>query len=57
MKASRVSQSLAVELGREPSISEVAAALGVSAEEAAEALCAARPALSLSYCGDGGGGA
>ena len=53
LKASRVSQSLAVELGREPSISEVAAALGVSAEEAAEALCAARPALSLSYCGDG----
>ena len=53
LKASRASQRLAMELGREPSVSEVAAALSISPEEAAEALCAGRPALSLSFCGEG----
>ena len=52
LKASRASQRLAMELGREPSVSEVAAVLKISAEEAAEALCAARPALSLSHYGE-----
>lgn len=52
LKASRIGQRMAVELGREPSISELATAMEVSVEEVAEALCAARPAISLSYCGD-----
>ena len=52
LKASRASQRLAVELGREPTVGEVARALEISMEEAAEALCAARPALSLSCCGE-----
>ena len=49
LKASRAADELTKSLGREPAVSEVAAALGVSCEEATEALCAAQPALSLTF--------
>ncbi|MBR4073442.1 MAG: sigma-70 family RNA polymerase sigma factor [Clostridia bacterium] len=39
---------------REPSIGELAEALGVSADEIAEAVCAAQPVMSLTYEGDNG---
>ncbi len=42
-------------LGREPHIAELAEALSVTPEEAAEALCAAVPPSSLSYIDEDGG--
>ncbi len=53
LKATRVSETLAKELGRAPLVSELAERLGVAAEEAAQALCAAQPALSLTVDEDG----
>jgi RNA polymerase sporulation-specific sigma factor len=47
MKINRVSGPLAKELGREPTMQELAIKLEVSPEQIAEALCAARPVLSL----------
>ena len=52
----RAREELAVSLSREPSLSEVAAAAGLSPEEAAEALDAGRPVLSLSDSGEDGEG-
>ena len=54
LKASRERERLAKALGREPAISELAEALGVTAEEAAEAVSAGLPALSLTYEGEDG---
>ncbi len=47
LKAVRVSNELSKQLGRAPLISELAQSLGVTDEEAAQALCAAQPAVSL----------
>lgn len=49
LKATKVKDEMANELGREPTVSELANKLGVSKEETAEALCAAVPPSSLSY--------
>ncbi len=55
LKASRMNELMSKELGREPAISELAEKLGVSSEEAAEALCAAQPAMSLTLNDDDDG--
>ena len=46
MKATKTRGELANTLGREPTVGELAEALGISAEETAEALCAAVPPSS-----------
>jgi len=53
VRASRVREQLSAE--GEPRISDIAKALGVSQEEAAEALCAAVPPVSLDSGGEEGG--
>ena len=53
LKAGQTAHRLSLELGREPSVNEVANSMGISPEEAAEALMAAKPALSLSVQGEG----
>lgn len=53
VRASRVREQLSAE--GEPHISDIAKALGVSPEEAAEALCAAVPPVSLDSGGEEGG--
>ncbi len=55
LKAVRKQNELSVILGREPGITELAEALEVTAEEIAEALCAAVPPSSLSYVDEEGG--
>lgn len=55
MKATKTRGELANTLGREPTVGELAEALGISAEETAEALCAAVPPSSLSYIDEDGG--
>ncbi|MDD2362578.1 MAG: sigma-70 family RNA polymerase sigma factor [Oscillospiraceae bacterium] len=52
MKASRERESFINVKGREPTISEMADLLGVEIEQAAEALSAAAPPLSLTRAGD-----
>lgn len=47
LKATRENERLAKVLDREPTVREIAESLGVSVEEATEALCAAQPTLSL----------
>ena len=47
LKAIRASERMSKELGRAPQLSELAVRLGVSNEDAAEALCAAQPTMSL----------
>lgn len=56
LKAIRKYDELSLKLGREPRISEIAAALEIDEAEAAEALSAAAVPLSLSYCDENGGG-
>ncbi len=53
LKATRAAEKLTSE-GREPRVSDIAAELGVSCEEAAEALAAAMPTVSLTVEEDGG---
>ncbi len=53
LKASRAAERLASK-GIEPRVSDIAKELGVSCEEAAEALSAAMPAVSLTVEEDGG---
>ncbi len=53
VKAARIREQLSSE--GEPRVSDIAAALGVSPEEAAEALCAAVPPVSLNSGGEEGG--
>ncbi len=53
LKATRASEKLASE-GREPRVSDIATELGISCEEAAEALAAAMPTVSLTMEEDGG---
>lgn len=47
MKISRISPALERDLGRDPTVQELATALGVSDHQIIEATCAARPVLSL----------
>lgn len=53
MKINREKQSLEQKLCREPTVSELAAALSVSAEDITEAMCANQPTLSLTREEDG----
>ncbi len=52
LRATRERERLAVELGREPSVEELAAALGIEPAEAAQAICASLPPLSLTRAGE-----
>lgn len=55
VKAARVREQLAADSpGDEPRISDIAQALGVTSEEAAEALCAGIPPVSLDHGGEDG---
>ena len=47
LKAVRTKERLSVEMGREPTVSELASALGLEVSAVVEALSAATPALSL----------
>ena len=47
-------QKMEQQLAREPTVSELAETLGVSAEEITEAVCAVQPTLSLTVEGEGG---
>ena len=47
LKINRVKEALQVELGREPTVSELAVRLQVSPEDITEALCANQPTASL----------
>ncbi len=53
LKATRERSRLALKLGHDPSVSELAAEMNVSAEELAEALCAAVAPMSLTVDDDG----
>lgn len=50
----RERQRLEQKLGREPAVSEIAEALGVSNEDITEAICASQPTVSLTYDGEDG---
>ena len=55
VKAARVREQLTADSpGGEPRISDIAQALGVTSEEAAEALCAGIPPVSLDHGGEDG---
>lgn len=54
MKLERTRELLRAQSGREPTISELSESLGVSAEQASEALCAAAAPVSLSIMTDDG---
>lgn len=54
LKATRTRGELSLSLGREPTVGELAEALGVTPEETVEALCAAQPTSSLSYFDEDG---
>ena len=54
MAATRKREQLCRLNGREPTVSELAAALGVEPEQAAEAMCAAAPPVSLTVTDDEG---
>ena len=53
MKITREKQIMEQRLCREPTISELAAALSVTCEEITEAMCAAQPTVSLTRDDDG----
>lgn len=53
LKIARFRESFASEHGREPAVSEIAAALDISEEQVSEAVCAAAPTVSLSAPEDG----
>lgn len=54
IRASRTAERLRQENGTEPTVREIAQALGVPETDAAEALCAAQPVASLSCADDAG---
>ncbi len=54
MKISRERQILEQKLCREPTVGELASALGVAPEEVTEAICASQPTVSLTYEDDDG---
>lgn len=49
MKINRERSQLEQRLGHEPAVSELAQALGVSAEDITEAVCASQPTVSLTF--------
>ncbi len=56
LKTVRVQNELSEKMGREPTVNEIAAALSVTPEQVNEALCAARPSLSLTMGDEDGEG-
>ncbi len=54
LKVVRENERLTKALGREPTVSEIAQSLEVSAENVSEALCAAQPTMSLTVENDDG---
>lgn len=52
LRATRERERLAVAFGREPSVEELAAALEIEPTEAAQAICASLPPLSLTRASD-----
>lgn len=52
LRATRERERLAVAFGREPSVEELACALGIEPAEAAQAICASLPPLSLTRTND-----
>ena len=54
LKINNEKQKLEQTLCREPTVCEIAESLGVSSEEVTEAICAAQPAVSLTYQDDSG---
>lgn len=54
MKISRLAQELEYELGREPTVSEISAASGLSPEDVSEAICVMQPVVSLTRETDDG---
>lgn len=54
LKCTRTKERLSVQLGREPTVGELAAEMGIAPDEVAEALSAAAPALSLTAAGEDG---
>ena len=54
MKIAYEKQKMEQNLCREPTVSELANALGVTTEEITEAVCATQPTVSLTYQGDDG---
>ena len=56
LRATREQESFCSQEGRSPTVAELAALLGVEPEQAAQALDAARPALSLTAGEEEGGG-
>ena len=54
LKIAYEKQKMEQKLCREPTVSELAAALGVSNEEITEAVCATQPTVSLTYEGEDG---
>ena len=54
LKISYEKQKMEQRLCREPTVSELAEVIGVSAEDITEALCATQPTVSLTYEGDDG---
>lgn len=53
LKAARAREELSRKLGSEPTIAQIADYLGVSPEDAAEAVCASAPTVSLTCDDDG----
>lgn len=53
LKASRLSAEMSKTMNREPTVTELAQKLEVSAEELSEALCSTQPTLSLTYDNEG----
>ena len=56
LRIGRARELLALALGREPSVSELAQAMELPEEQVVEALCAAAPPLSLTESDEDGGG-
>ncbi|MBC8584538.1 sigma-70 family RNA polymerase sigma factor [Youxingia wuxianensis] len=56
MKLNREKERMSNKMGREPTISELAASLGIDEGQVVEALCAATPPLSLTENEEDGGG-
>ena len=54
LKITALSEKMSLKLGRQPQLSELAAELGITSEEAAEAVCVSIPPVSLSYTAEDG---
>lgn len=53
-KTARAKEQFCIKQGREPTVSELANEMGVTAEEIAEALCASQSVMSITYESDDG---